>query len=101
MSGLESLTPRQREFGDRFNALMAEFYDVVGPVDMDEVDTEIIDAETIAAMPSVDGAFLSEWMILTAWSTMDGKVYTSKYCLPAMAGHHQLGLLTRWQAEML
>lgn len=93
----EDLTPRQREFGDRFSKLMSEFYDVVGPV---ETDDELISAEEMAALPPVDGGFLSEWMILTAWSTMDGTVYTSKYVMPGLAGHHQLGLVTRWYSEL-
>jgi hypothetical protein len=93
-------TPRQLEFGDRFAALMSEFYDVVGPVDIDDVDEDILDDEAIAALPSVEGGFLSEWMILTAWSTMEGKVFTSKYVLPGMAGHHQLGLIARWHEEL-
>jgi hypothetical protein len=97
----EDLTPRQREFGDRFTALMAEFHDVVGPVDMDDIDDSIINAGGIAELPSVEGSFLSEWVILTAWSTMDGKVYTSKYTMPGLAGHHQLGLITRWYSEMI
>lgn len=97
----EHLTPRQTEFGERFMALMSEFYDVVGPVDMDDVDESILDAEGIAALPTVEGAFLSEWIIMTAWSTMEGSVYTSKYSMPGMAGHHQLGMITRWFSESL
>lgn len=81
---------------------MSEFYDVVGPVDIEAlgVDVDLLGAEEIAALPTVDGAFMSEWMVLSAWSTMDGDVYTSKYVLPSMPQHHQLGLIARWHEEL-
>jgi hypothetical protein len=96
----ERLTARQTEFGDRFSALMSEFHDVVGPVNMDLIDSNIIDADMIDSLPTVEGSYVSEWIILTAWSDMEGEVYTSKYAQPTMAGHHQLGLIARWFGEL-
>jgi hypothetical protein len=95
----ENLTPRQVEFGERFAALMTEFHDVVGPVDNEEAET--LDAEAIAALPALDDAFLSEWMIISVWSDMGGTVYHSKYVLPGMAFYRQLGVLHQWIGELM
>lgn len=95
----ESLTPRQIEFGERFAALMTEFHDVVGPVDTDSMET--LDAEEINRMPTIQGAFLSEWIIMSVWSDMEGTVYQSKYVMPGMAFYRQLGVVTQWLGELM
>lgn len=95
----EDLTPRQREFGERFAALMSEFHDVVGPVDIDD---ETLGADAIAELPAVSDAMMTEWLIMTTWTGMqDGKVFSSKYCMPGMPHHHQLGMVTRWWSELM
>lgn len=95
----ENLSPRQIAFGEAFAKLMTDFHDVVGPVDSDDV--EMLNAEDIASLPAVDGAFLSEWMIISVWSDMDGTVYHSKYVLPGMPFYRQLGVVTQWLGELM
>lgn len=96
----DPLSPRQHEFVDKFTRLLAEYHDVVGPVAINDDDEGTLDAQDLNDRPSLPGAQLYQWMILTSWVDMaDGEPYSSAYCLPGMPTYHRRGMLLTWLDE--